>query len=172
MHSAVFSPEEWDYELELNAVDREFIDDLLARAAQLSAPKGIRLQQRLREIRLHVPSADADPGTPRLVGHAWRQAVAIPLQGVLSEMSPTAGAQSAERPVPRQRAQESAILSAAQGLGLVPTALPKGKRGLSGVKAQIRAEAVSQRPDLFQGNTFNKAWSRLRETKQLRDTES
>lgn len=170
MQPNMFTQAEWDCELKLNAVDREFIDDLLARAAQLPASKGVGLQQRLREIRPHVPSADAGLSTPRLIGHAWRQAVVIPLRGVLSEMSPEEGTPSDVRPVQRQQAQESVILSIVQGLGLVPTALPKATRGLSGVKAQIRAEAVSQRSDLFQGTTFDKAWERLRKNKQLRYT--
>jgi hypothetical protein len=66
-------------------------------------------------------------------------------------------------PVPRQRAQEADILEAIRKHGHSPLSLPKNEPGKPGIKAEIR-KVVAQGPlwGYGKGNTFDKAWERLR----------
>lgn len=75
------------------------------------------------------------------------------------------------RKVPRQRAQEEAILSALRSLGHEPAQLEANREGRPGAKAEVRQRLASERPDLFprHGTTFDKAWERLRARKEIAD---
>lgn len=76
----------------------------------------------------------------------------------------------ATRPVPRQRAQEAAILETLRRQGINPQAMPKLARGKAGPKAQLRRELPKARPDLFQNDGMvTKAWERLRASGDVMD---
>lgn len=66
--------------------------------------------------------------------------------------------------------QEVAILTEIKKLGIDPMALPRNPRGISGVKADVRAALKNSQ--LFAGSTvFNKAWDRLREYRHIKDAD-
>lgn len=64
--------------------------------------------------------------------------------------------------VPRFRRQEDAILSAIRQLGYTPAKLPKQKRGLPGVKRQVK-EALGDKGMWSGSKVFDHAWDRLRD---------
>lgn len=75
------------------------------------------------------------------------------------------------QPLQRGQAQDRAILSAIESLGLKAQALPRSPAGRPGVKMEIR-RALKDNP-LFVGDTvFDKAWERLRAAGDVGDASS
>jgi hypothetical protein len=80
---------------------------------------------------------------------------------------------SSQKHIPKQRAQEDAILEALSKRNIQPLSVPVAKKGKAGVKDEIRTALVSRRKDLFPSTgTFNKAWKRLREDKRIADVKT
>lgn len=71
------------------------------------------------------------------------------------------------KPLPRQRAQEQAILRKLSELNYAPLQLPKNPLGKKGVKAQVK-ERLLQTPSLFSNSSFDKAWERLSSAGDIR----
>lgn len=70
--------------------------------------------------------------------------------------------------LPKQRAQEKAILDELYRLGHDRLALPEHPQGQPGIKSAVR-KATTARKDLFPSVvTFNKAWERLREAGEIK----
>lgn len=69
-------------------------------------------------------------------------------------------------PVQRSVAHEMNILAAIKSLGLDPLALPRSIKGAPGAKSRVRAvtKGMTQK-------VFDKAWQRLRDSKQIEDAE-
>lgn len=64
--------------------------------------------------------------------------------------------------------QEVSILNAIHHLGFDPKSMPVNKGGTSGVKSKVRHYLAAEK--LFEGSTtFDKAWERLRTTKNIID---
>jgi hypothetical protein len=75
-------------------------------------------------------------------------------------------------PYPRQRAQEDFILDQIRLKGIDPLHFPVPEQGKPGIKADIRQEALQKR-QLFQSvRVFEKAWERLRASKQIKDKDA
>lgn len=71
-----------------------------------------------------------------------------------------------EKPLPKMRQQENAIVDTIKKLGYDPQKLPKNPSGKPGVKAEIREKI--QFPPLFNNaNIFDKAWDRLSKYKDI-----
>lgn len=68
------------------------------------------------------------------------------------------------RPPPQQRYQEQEILRVLAELGFSATALPRGRPGVPGPKADTRAKLPS-----FTRTVFDKAWERLRASGEIAD---
>lgn len=64
--------------------------------------------------------------------------------------------------LPKQRAQETSILTLLKEQGHKPSNLPNRAQGKRGVKAAIKSAALQLKPVMFSSNSFDKAWQRLR----------
>lgn len=71
------------------------------------------------------------------------------------------------KPLPRQRAQEQAILHKLSELNYAPLQLPKNPLGKKGVKAEVK-EKLLQATSLFSNSSFDKAWERLSSAGEIR----
>lgn len=69
-------------------------------------------------------------------------------------------ARNLPKPLPKQRAQEQAILKTLRELNYDPLHLPKNAPGKNGVKAEVK-EKLLLATSLFSQSSFNKAWERL-----------
>lgn len=89
----------------------------------------------------------------------------LPLPNIYSD--PEHGRQAMERlsgelmPRYRQPTQEDLVLSVIVGRGLDPLALPMWESGKSGIKADLKGELLSDKPEVFTEKTFKKTWERL-----------
>lgn len=70
------------------------------------------------------------------------------------------------RPIKQQRFQEKEILRVIGELGFDPKDIPKWVAGKSGIKAKVRDRLVN---NTFSTNVFNKAWERLRASKDIQE---
>lgn len=68
---------------------------------------------------------------------------------------------------PRQRAQEGRIMELLIANGYDSLRLPKRPKGMSGVKAEIRTAALLLKPKIFSRSSFDKAWQRLRDGREI-----
>ena len=75
----------------------------------------------------------------------------------------TPGSEEGKRPLQQQAWQENEILRVIQKLKYTATALPKEKRGVSGVKAAVRNDLR------WIGTLFDKAWQRLRDQGRIKE---
>lgn len=108
-----------------------------------------------------------DDGTVWLQGGSAPQGIAM-LQVEAIQLFELATSQArpftTPPPLPRQRAQEAAILAKLADLGIDPQALPVTQPGKRTVKQDVRVALH------YSHDVMNKAWSRLRTEKSIRDT--
>ena len=72
-----------------------------------------------------------------------------------------------KQPPGKQAWQEDEILRAIRDLDHEPTAIPKYESGKPGVKASVRSLVSKRHPRFAEGTVFDKAWQRLRDSKQI-----
>lgn len=75
------------------------------------------------------------------------------------------------QPLQRGQAQDRAILSAIQALGLKAQALPRSAAGKPGAKMEIR-RALKDNPLFVSDKVFDRAWERLRASGDIGDASS
>jgi len=78
---------------------------------------------------------------------------------------------STEKPLQRHRSQEDGILRVISRLGYEPKKLPRAKAGKAGVKAEVRKEFNFPSEVFVSHGVFEKAWERLRQQKEIQDSE-
>lgn len=94
--------------------------------------------------------------------------IRLALEGTLTRSAKTTG--NVTLALPQLRAQELRIQELISELGHKPGHLPVSKKGVRGIKADIRALALRE-SSMFTQSTFNKAWQRLRDDDTLVDDE-
>ncbi|MGB6452668.1 MAG: hypothetical protein WBE92_18105 [Steroidobacteraceae bacterium] len=103
---------------------------------------------------------DADALNKWLGSHSeWAVSYRFPASSAAPQGEPT----TQSVPLPRQLSQEQEILRVISELGYQANALPRRSPGQSGVKAEVRKRLA------LRESVFDKAWKRLRSTKQIID---